>query len=92
MQYHNILFFNAGGIRTLTHHVNVAHATREPGQQNNGYLCEYKEDITIYFTIMSPVRYTLKFAKQRAYKTENFYFYFLLFKFKLYITFRLLMI
>jgi len=40
MQYHNIFFFyfTAGGIRTLTHHVNVAHVTREPEQQNNGYL------------------------------------------------------
>jgi hypothetical protein len=36
MQYHNI-FFTSGGIRTLTHHVNVAHVTREPEQQNNGY-------------------------------------------------------
>jgi len=31
---HNILYSTVGGIRTQTHHVNVAHATREPGQQN----------------------------------------------------------
>jgi len=39
----NIIIFyflqaTAGGIHTLTHHVNVAHATREPGQQNNKFL------------------------------------------------------
>jgi len=39
MQYHNILFSTAGGIRKPTHHVNVAHATR--GQQNNKYLPTY---------------------------------------------------
>lgn len=36
--YIYFFYFTAGGIRTLTHHVNVAHVTREPEQQNNGYL------------------------------------------------------